>query len=145
MDKNIFKVRDNLYVHGNDVISYETIVATIKGDSIIELGKFSRTTTRHISSVALLMNKKVVPTTKKRKTDFYKFEMGVRTSYDDCISRKASLLILESIGKGIPYDVTIATLKGKISKRDWELLDKEGIDQELLKGGSLLSRVGIYD
>jgi hypothetical protein len=144
MDKNIFKVRDNLYVEGNNVISYETIVAIIEGDTIRELGKFSRTTTKHISKVALLMNKKVVPTTEKRKADFYKFEMGVRTAYDNCIGQKASLLILESIGKGIPYDVTLATLKGKIPKKDWNLLDKEGIDEKLLKGGSLLSRVGIY-
>jgi len=93
MDKNIFKVRDNLYVEGNNVISYETIVAIIEGDTIRELGKFSRTTTKHISKVALLMNKKVVPTTEKRKADFYKFEMGVRTAYDNCIGQKASLLI----------------------------------------------------
>ena len=145
MDKNIFKVKDNLYVQGNKIISYVTVVATIKGDSIIELGKFSRTTTKHIASVALLMNKKVVPTTKKRKADFYKFQMGVKTSHHNCIGLRASNLILESLGKGIPYDVTLATLKGKISKWDWELLDKEGIDLELLKGGSLLTRVGIYD
>jgi hypothetical protein len=144
MDKNIFKVKDNLYVEGNKVISYVTVVAIIKGDSIIELGKFSRTTTKHIFMLSQLMSKKIVHTTKKRREDFDKFNLGVKTSYDNCIGQKASLMILESLGKGIPYNVTLATLKGKIAKRDWELLDKEGIDPELLKGGSLLSRVGIY-
>jgi hypothetical protein len=36
-------------------------------------------------------------------------------------------------------------LKGKIAKWDWELLDKEGIDEKLLRGCSLLTRLGIYD
>jgi hypothetical protein len=144
MNKNTYKVTDNLYVEGDSVISYETVVARIEGGTLVELGKFSRTTSKHISKVAKLMGKKIIAADKKTKPDFYKFEMGVRTAYDNCISQKASLLILESIGKNIPYDVTLATLKGKIPKKDWNLLDKEGIDEKLLKGGSLLSRVGIY-
>jgi hypothetical protein len=143
MNKNTYKVTDNLYVEDNHVISYETVVGRIEGDTLVELGKFSRTTSKHITKVATLMNKRVIPADKKVKPDFYKFELGVRTSYDNSISQKASLLILQSLGEGTPYGVTIAMLKGKIPKKDWELLDKEGIDADLLKGGSLLSRVGI--
>jgi hypothetical protein len=143
MNKNTYKVTDNLYVEDNHVISYETVVGRIEGDTLVELGKFSRTTSKHITKVAILMNKRVIPADKKVKTDFYKFEMGVKTSYDNCISWRASHLILESLGKGIPYDVTIVMLKGKITKKDWALLDKEGIDADLLQGGSLLNRLGI--
>ena len=143
MNKNTYKVTDNLYVEDNHVISYETVVGRIEGDALVELGKFSRTTSKHITKVATLMNKRVIPADKKVKPDFYKFEMGVRTSYDNSISQKTSHLILQSLGEGTPYDVTIAMLKGKISKKDWALLDKEGIDVDLLKGGSLLSRIGI--
>ena len=143
MNKNTYKVTDNLYVEDNHVISYETVVARIEGDTLVELGKFSRTTSRHISKVAALMNKRVIAADRKVKPDFYKFELGAKTSYDNSISQKTSLLILQSLGEGTPYGVTIAILKGKIPKKDWELLDKEDIDVDLLKGGSLLSRVGI--
>lgn len=143
MNKNTYKVTDNLYVEANCVISYQTIVARIEGDTLIELGKFSRTTTKHIGKVSVLMNKRVIPADKKVKPDFYKFELGVRTSFDNSISQKTSHLILQSLGEGTPYDVTIAMLKGKIPKKDWTLLDKEDIDVDLLRGGSLLSRVGI--
>ncbi len=42
----------NLKQDGNNIISYTTIVAKIEGNDLIELGKWSATTSRHVSYAA---------------------------------------------------------------------------------------------
>lgn len=54
------KIKNNLHIDGNKVISYTTHVATIQDDKLIVLGKWSNTTSRHISHVANMFNLKVV-------------------------------------------------------------------------------------
>lgn len=68
------KIRKNLFISGNFVISYETKVAKIKDNKIYELGKFSRTTSKHIFHVASLFKLELVRNDKKQV--FYKYEMG---------------------------------------------------------------------
>lgn len=70
------KLKDNLYLNGSEVISYETVVAHIKGNKLIEHGKYSRTTSAHIRHVASLMNLSIVSSTER--PEFEKFEGGVR-------------------------------------------------------------------
>jgi hypothetical protein len=60
-------------------------------------------------------------------------------------------LIYKKLKLGIPYGVALLASKSKISKKEWDKLDKssiEGIDPEeadnIEKGGSFLSRVGIF-
>ena len=43
------KYKANLKRVGNDIISYTTIVATIKGDELHQLGWWSVTTQKHIN------------------------------------------------------------------------------------------------
>jgi len=45
---------------GNDIISYTTIVATIKGDELHQHGWWSATTQKHINYVASYYNLKLV-------------------------------------------------------------------------------------
>ena len=45
---------------GNDIISYTTIVATIKGDELYQHGWWSATTQKHINYVASYYNLKLV-------------------------------------------------------------------------------------
>ena len=81
---------------GNDIISYETHVATIDGDKIIEHGKYSKTTSKHISYVAELLKLEVVPNKTKMKNQFDKLQYGVRCFVDSAISKSSSLKILSS-------------------------------------------------
>ena len=46
------KYKQNLEVIGNKVYSYETLVATIEGDTLNQLGWWSVTTQKHINYVA---------------------------------------------------------------------------------------------
>jgi len=50
--KRLPKHRDNLCIIGDKVYSYRTHVATIDGGKLIEHGKWSQTTSRHVSYVA---------------------------------------------------------------------------------------------
>lgn len=136
----IFKVSNNLFVVEDRIISYETEVASIDGDSINERGKFSRTTTRHISKVASLLGKRIIPS--KTKPDFYKHEMGIRIDYSNCVSPKATALIFEKIKNGIKLEIAIASLKRELPKKDWALLLPH-IDTKIIKGASMLGRFGV--
>jgi hypothetical protein len=136
----IFKVSNNLFVVDDRIISYETEVASIDGDSINEGGKFSRTTTRHISKVASLLGKRIIPS--KTKPNFYKHEMGIRIDYSNCVSPKATALIFEKIKNGIKLEIAIASLKRELPKKDWALLLPH-IDTKIIKGASMLGRFGV--
>ena len=136
----IFKVSNNLFVVDDRIISYETEVASIDGDSINEGGKFSRTTTRHISKVASLLGKRNIHS--KTKPDFYKHEMGIRIDYSNCVSPKATALIFEKIKNGIKLEIAIASLKRELPKKDWALLLPH-IDTKIIKGASMLGRFGV--
>ena len=46
------KYKQNLKLEGNKVFSYNTHVATIKGNQLIQLGWWSVTTQKHINFVA---------------------------------------------------------------------------------------------
>ena len=46
------KYKENLKVTGNKVFSYNTHVATIEGNDLIQLGYWSQTTQNHINHVA---------------------------------------------------------------------------------------------
>lgn len=136
----IFKVSNNLFVVEDRIISYETEVAVIDGDSINELGKFSRTTTKHIQKVSTLLGKRIIPS--KTKPDFYKYEMGIRIDYSNCVSPKATSLIFEKIKKGIKLEIAIASLKNELPKKDWALLLPH-IDPKIIKGANMLGRFGV--
>ena len=138
----IFKVSNNLFIVDDRIISYETEVAVIYEDSINELGKFSRTTTKHIQKVASLLGKKIIRTLSKTKPDFYKHEMGIRIDYSNCVSPKATGLIFEKIKDGITLEIAAAGLKNKLPKKDWELLAPH-VNPEIIRGAIMLERFGI--
>lgn len=50
--RTLDKYKQNLRLEGNNVISYTTHVATIKGNELHQLGYWSMTTQKHINYVA---------------------------------------------------------------------------------------------
>jgi len=50
------KYKQNLSIQGNNVWSYTTIVARIKGNELHQLGYWSQTTQKHINYVANELN-----------------------------------------------------------------------------------------
>ena len=143
---NTYKIKDSLFIIGDKVISYETHVATIEGNKLIEKGKYSRTTSKHIRLVSELLGLEIVHSKKKMKGSFFKFELGVvkLNETGNAISPKSSKIILNMLREGFSYELTVAASKNKISKKDWNLLEKpETLGKDLMRGVGLLSRIDI--
>jgi hypothetical protein len=143
---NTYKIKDSLFIIGDKVISYETHVATIEGNKLIEKGKYSRTTSKHIHLVSELLGLEIVHSKKKMKGSFFKFELGVvkLNETGNAISPKSSKIILNMLREGFSYELTVAASKNKISKKDWNLLEKpETLGKDLMRGVGLLSRIDI--
>jgi len=143
LGKNVYKIKDNLYIKGNKVISYETIVAEIKGNELIENGRYTRTTSKHIHLISRILDLNIVPSKVKMKDSFYKHDYGVKcnSNFKTVIGAKASRVIFEKIKEGCSYEIAVAMSKSSIPKKDWEALDKKGISEDLIKGGSALGRI----
>jgi hypothetical protein len=54
------KYKQNLSIRGNQVWSYTTHVATIKGNNLMQLGYWSQTTQKHINYVANELELKLI-------------------------------------------------------------------------------------
>ena len=54
------KYKQNLRQEGNNIWSYSTIVATVDGDTLRQLGWWSQTTQKHINYVAKELNLNLV-------------------------------------------------------------------------------------
>ena len=50
------KYKQNLSIRGNEVLSYNTHVATIEGENLLQLGWWSVTTQKHINYIANQLN-----------------------------------------------------------------------------------------
>ena len=61
------KLRANLFRRGNEIISYNTVVAHIEGKQLIEHGKYSRTTGKHVAYVAQLFNLRIVQSNVRKR------------------------------------------------------------------------------
>jgi len=142
LGNNLYKIKKNLHINKNYVISYETKVARIEEDRIVCLGIYSRTTGKHISFIGDILG---LPVDKKeaKKKDFCWFDYGADVNFKKSISSKGSKMILGGLKKNGNYKVTVASLSKQIPKKDWEILDKRGVNKELLKSSILLKRSGI--
>jgi len=75
------KVGHNMFVDGNKFISFTTHVATIEGDKLIENGKYSATTSKHVSKYAKAMGLEVVRS--KERPEFEMLWSGVVIKLDN--------------------------------------------------------------
>lgn len=125
------KLKDNLFRVDNTIISYDTEVATISGNKLIEHGKYSRTTSKHISYAASLYGLEIVRA--KEKEPFYQYEYGVKCGIPGTLSRDASSAVSEKIKEGFDYIMALASIES-LGKKDMEIVNKElensGISRE---------------
>jgi hypothetical protein len=70
------KVGHNMFVDGNKFFSFVTHVATIDGNKLIENGKYSQTTSKHIIKYARMHNLEVVES--KERPEFDMLWSGVK-------------------------------------------------------------------
>lgn len=117
------KLRDNLFRKGNNIISYDTIVAHIEDDKLIEHGRYSRTTTKHIGHVARIFNLSVVHA-KNKEDGFYKYDQGeIQINIPGALSVKTSTAIATLMGTGSTFLQAIVEIE-KMPQKDLEIVDK---------------------
>jgi hypothetical protein len=116
------KLRENLFRRGNEIISYDTVVAHIEDNKLIEHGRFSRTTSKHIGHVAMLFNLSVVHAKNKEK-GFYKYDTGeVKINIPGALSMKTSKEIATLMGQGSTFLQAVAAIE-KIPQKDLDIID----------------------
>lgn len=131
------KIAENLHVVGNNVISYDTKVAVIEGNSLVELGKYSRTTTKHIHKVTDLFGLNLIRSN-KRKDDFYFHELGIKTNRENSIGPVTSSKLAEVISSGVNFNDSIYFVDlNTIPKKDRLIIEEEmqsrGITREQIE------------
>ena len=91
-----FKLGANLFLFGNRIISYSTHVASITPNGVEANGKYSRTTTKHITYVSGLLGLPMMDS--KEKQYFGRYEYGVKCKPTDevMLSEKTSLHIIKT-------------------------------------------------
>jgi len=137
---NLYKVQDNLHVRGNSIISYHTVVALIEDDMITKLGKFSRTSARHINKISEMLGIPIQEVKVDNPIFYDKYNYGVKIDFDGSISPKTTSMIFEEIKSGSSYPVALAYLYDGIRKKDLDLLDKSGINGVSREGFLILRR-----
>ena len=117
------KLRDNLFRKGNNIISYDTVVAHIEDDKLIEHGRYSSTTTKHIGHVARIFNLSVVHA-KNKEDGFYKYDPGeIKINIPGALSVKTSTAIATLMGTGSTFLQAIVEIE-KMPQKDLEIVDK---------------------
>ncbi len=120
------KITENLHVVGDRVISYDTNVAVIKNNTLVELGKWSRTTTKHICRVASLFGLKVIPAKDKKWPSYGWHEYGVKSRIADSIGPDTSSKLAEIISSGVSFSDSIYFIDlNEIPKRDRLIIESE--------------------
>lgn len=116
------KLRENLFRRGNEIISYDTIVAHIEDDKLIEHGRYSRTTSKHIGLVARLFNLSVVHA-KNKERGFYKYYAGeIKINIPGALSLKTSTSIATIMGTGSTFLQAVAVIE-KMPQKDLAIID----------------------
>lgn len=115
------KLKKNLFISKNTVISYTTPVAKIEKGKLIDLGKFSRTTGKHLSYVQDLLGIERVRVEKKQL--FWRYEYGVDCEMENSLSPAISKIFTENLSS---LDQTVQSLSKvkKFSPKDWPLIEK---------------------
>jgi hypothetical protein len=119
----ILKLRENLFRRGNDIISYDTVVAHIEDNKLIEHGRYSRTTSKHIGYVAQVFGLSVIHA-KNREKGFYKYDMGeAKIDIPGALSIRTSKEIAAIMGQGSTFLQAVAAIE-KIPQKDLVIIDR---------------------
>lgn len=119
------QIANNLFIQKNKVISYETHVANILDSYIVELGKYSRTTGKHIHKIASYFNLQVIRSDNKKS--FHKYQTGIEPfKMKNALKPKISIQLIKS---GIDLSSVknedlwnfIIENKDYIGKQDWDV------------------------
>lgn len=124
---------DDLKMKNARIQSYTTIVGFIEDGKVVENGKYSRTTGKHMSFIRAITELPVISS--KEKRHFGWLWDGVRIAHEDSISPGSSLAILKDLSGGKSFFEAIAsldTMKKKDSVIAEEILEAKGLKESLV-------------
>jgi hypothetical protein len=118
------KLGENLFLRENVIISYTTEVGDIVDGFIHTKGKYSRTTTKHISTASARLGKGVV--WNQSKTPFFQYEEGVRIGRPANLLKPATgLKIMDHMKEGWTFiESAVLLLTDKINGEDRMILSQ---------------------
>ena len=125
------RVKQNLHVEGDSIISYETEVARIHPDGIEVFGKYSRTTSKHITFLAGMLELPIKSQPTSRPY-FRELMYGTNVRYDNSVCPKSSTRILTHLKETNDWDT--ALVAGLIDD-EVSIKDKHIIMEHLSKQG----------
>jgi hypothetical protein len=119
------RIKDNLHIVGDSIISYNTEVAIIEKSSIIRLGgTWSQNTGRHITLIAGMLKRPIIGNSKKKES-YDKLPYGVKFRLDGAIGFAGSLKILQGRALGLSHMSSCVYAWPELSKRDRGLVEAE--------------------
>jgi hypothetical protein len=116
--------RPNLLIDlsNNRIISYDTVVAEIDFEKgvIKPAGKFTRTTSNHISYVSDWLGLATEKTNKKRN-DFYEYQQGVKIRYSGALGEITSRKVVAGLKELKDLTLSLVDTYNQTSKRSQDL------------------------
>ena len=100
------RVKPNLHIEGNSIISYETEVARIHPDGIEVFGKYSRTTSKQITLLAEMLGLPIKSQSTSRPY-FRELMYGANVRYDNSVCPKSSARILTHLKETQDWDTAL--------------------------------------
>ena len=113
------KVKENLHIVGDRVISYNTTVARIENGRLLRLGQWSRTTTKHINFVAQLMGLSVSPLPSCWiESSCYMLPFGAKVRLEDSLSVSSSRHVAQRLNSELDLGWAIALSWKRLTVRE---------------------------
>ena len=129
------KIKDNLFIVGTRVISYETEVAKInlKTGEIVTNGTYSRTTSKQLAYLSILTGLTLVKS--KKRGRYFEFGFGTKCSTDGVqLSTTSAQTIVSKLGVARDIQLAAAFSWVELNPHDANLLqEKLRLSREELK------------
>ena len=126
-------LNEDLVMKSAGIQSYTTMVGFIKDGKIFENGRYSRTTSKHMSFIRGITELPVVSSKEKRY--FGWFWEGVRIPHEDSLSSGTSLPLLKKLAAGKSFFEAVSSID-KMGRKDSqiveEILEAKGLKEALV-------------
>jgi hypothetical protein len=125
---------EDLIMKNAGIQSYATMVGFIEDGKMVENGKYSRTTGKHMGLIRAITGLPVVSS--KEKRHFLWLWDGVRIAHGDSLSSGTSLPILKELAAGKSFFEAVSSID-KMGRKDSqiveEILEAKGLKEALVR------------
>ncbi len=141
------KISNNLHVIDGNIVSYSTVVGKVTSTAILANGKYSRSTTKHVNSIAQATGLTIKYVTVQQQW-FSWYGYGANCKIEGALSPEASTVILSKM-RETDADLRAAAIRAlpELKSRDHvkcvTQLKESGIDQSTMEDMLTLINLGL--